>query len=657
MPARSCRITLRLTLFLVLVASAVGLPAQEVAPDVEWPTYGGDLASTRYSPLDQINADNFNELEVAWRFKTDSFGPRPEYNLQSTPLMVNRVLYSTVGSRRAVVALDAITGEILWMHRLDEGERGEGAPRRLSGRGLAYRDDGGAGQIFYVTPGYRLIALDAATGRRIQGFGEAGIVDLKRNIDQDLDEMADIGLHAAPIVAGDTVIVGAAHFPGGAPTTKEKPKGYVRGFDATTGERLWIFHTLPQGDDFGNDTWFGDSWRYTGNTGVWGQITVDAELGMAYLPVEDSTGDYYGGHRHGDNLFSASIVAVDLETGERVWHFQTIHHDIWDWDLPCAPVLVDITVDGRDIKAVVQPSKQGWLYVFDRATGEPVWPIEEQPVPAGDVPGEWYAPTQPYPTKPPPIDRQGFGPDDLIDFTAELRAEAERLLSRFRYGSVYEPPSVATAEGTLGTVQMPNSTGGVNWPGGSVDPETGIFYQYSKTEIGSIGLVNDPERSNMDFIRGLPPGISRRDAALRVDGIPIVKPPWGRITAVDLNKGEILWQVAHGETPDNVRNHPALEGLPIPRTGQPGRVGTLITKALVVAGDGGGFTNEDGVRGAMLRAYDKMSGEEVGAVFMPARQSGSPMTYRVDGVQYIVVAISEGGHPGELMAFRLPEVP
>ncbi len=651
---RSFRITLYLILLLALVVARVGLQAQEVPADVEWPTYGGDLASTRYSPLDQINAENFNELEVAWRFKTDNFGPRPEYNLQSTPLMVNGVIYSTVGSRRAVVALDAVTGEILWMHRFDEGERGEAAPRRLSGRGLAYRDNGIAGQIFYVTPGYQLIALDAVTGRLMQDFGDNGIIDLKQNIDQDLDELADIGLHATPIVVGDIVIVGAAHFTGGAPVTKEKPKGYVRGFNATTGKRIWIFHTLPQGDEFGNDTWLGDSWRYTGNTGVWAQITVDAELGMAYLPVEDATGDYYGGHRHGDNLFSASIVAINLETGERVWHFQTTHHDIWDFDLPCAPVLVDITVEGRDIKAVVQPSKQGWLYVFNRETGEPVWPIEEQPVPAGDVPGEWYSPTQPYPTKPPPIDLQGFGPDDLIDFTPELRAEAEKLLSRFKYGSVYEPPSIATAEGTLGTVQMPGSTGGVNWPGGSVDPETGIFYQYSKTQLQTLGMINDPERSNMDFIRGLPPGISRRDAALRIEGIPIVKPPWGRITAVDLNKGEILWQVAHGETPDNIRNHSALEGLTIPRTGQPGRVGTLVTKALVIAGDGGGFTNEDGIRGAMLRAYDKMSGEEVGAIFMPARQSGSPMTYRVDGVQYIVVAISEGGYPGELMAFRLP---
>ena len=333
---------------LTLLVSAPAAPAQP-AGDLEWPTYGGDLASTRYSPADQITADNFADLELAWTLSTDNFGPEPEYNLQSTPLMVGGVLYTTAGTRRAVVAADAATGELLWTHRLDEGERGAAAPRRLSGRGLAYRDDGGAGEIFYVTPGYQLIGLDAATGRRLAHFGDDGVVDLKLTLDQDIDPVTgEVGLHAAPIVAGDTIVVGAAHLPGGRPRSMRNVKGHIRGFDAGTGERKWIFHTVPGADEFGNDTWLGDSWRYTGNTGVWGQMTVDAELGIAYFATEMPTNDYYGGHRHGDNLFSDSLVAVDLETGERLWHFQFIHHDVWDWDLPCAPILVDITVDGRE---------------------------------------------------------------------------------------------------------------------------------------------------------------------------------------------------------------------------------------------------------------------------------------------------------------------
>ena len=640
-----------------LLCTAVGASAQqEGTQNGEWPAYGGDVANTRYSPLDQITAENFNDLELAWRFKTDNFGPSPEFSFQSTPLMVGGIVYTTAGSRRAAVALDAETGEILWLHRLDEGERGEGAPRRLSGRGLAYRDDGGNGQIFYVTPGYRLIGLDAATGNRLAGFGTDGIVDLKLELDQEIDLVTgEIGLHATPIVVGDTIVVGAAHLPGGTPKSMENVKGYVRGFDVRTGARKWIFHTIPQSDEFGNDTWLGDSWRYTGNTGVWGQVSIDPELGMAYLPVEMPTNDYYGGHRHGDNLFSDSLVAVDLETGERVWHFQITHHDVWDWDLPAAPILADITVDGRDIKAVALPTKQAWVFVFDRETGEPVWPIEEQPVDPSDMPGEVLAPTQPIPTKPPAFDQQGIGPDDLVDFTPELRERALEILNRYRYGpSLYTPPSVATADGTFGTLQVPASTGGANWPGGSLDPETGIYYQYSKTEVTALGLVNDPERSDMNFIRGRPRDINAEQAALNVEGIPIVRPPWGRITAIDLNAGEILWQVPHGETADNIRDHPLLEGVEVPRTGRPGRVGTLVTKTLVIAGDGGTFTNDEGQEGAMLRAYDKMSGAEVGAVFMPARQSGSPMTYMLDDKQYIVVAVSGGGHAGELLAFRLP---
>ena len=322
-----------------LSATIVPVSGQEKLGDQEWRTYGGDLASTRYSPLDQIEGSNFHELEIAWQFKTDNLGPRPESRFQSTPLVIDGVLYSTGGSRRTVFALDAETGELLWIHRIDEGERGEAAPRRLSGRGLTYwREGSELGRIIYVTPGYQMVALDAANGRPVSSFGNDGIIDLKEGLDQELDPItAEVGLHAAPIVADGVILVGAAHLPGGAPATKEKPKGYFRGFDARTGKRLWIFHTIPQPGELGHDTWLNDSWRYTGNTGVWGQVSVDQELGIVYLPVEMPTGDYYGGHRHGDNLFADSLVALDLHTGERIWHFQTIHHDVWDWDLPCAP--------------------------------------------------------------------------------------------------------------------------------------------------------------------------------------------------------------------------------------------------------------------------------------------------------------------------------
>ncbi len=643
---------------LIFIWATVTLPAEETDPRSEWRTYGGDLASTRYSPLDQINHDNFSDLEVAWRLKTDNFGPTPEYNFESTPLMVNGTIYTTAGSRRFVVAADAETGELFWMHRLDEGERGEAAPRKLSGRGLAYWDNGGAGHIVYVTPGYRLIALEADTGKRVITFGNDGIVDLKQGMDQEIDPITgEAGLHATPTVAGDIIIVGAAHLPGSQPASMKNIKGYIRGFDARTGERRWIFHTIPGADEFGNDTWLNDSWRYTGNAGVWGQMSVDEELGIAYLPTEMPTNDYYGGHRHGDNLFSDSLVAVDLETGERIWHFQFIHHDVWDWDLPCAPILADVRIAGRPgiTKIVAQPTKQSWLYIFDRITGEPIWPIEERPVKPSDVPGESLSPTQPFPTKPPAYDRQGVTVDDLIDFTPELRNKAVQLIKNFRAGPIFTPPSVADANGTFGTLTLPNVGGGTNWPGGSLDPETGILYQYSWTQIINIGLVNDPEKSDMNYIRGLPRDLSPARAALTVDGLPLVKPPWGRISAIDLNKGEILWQIPHGETPDYVRKHPALQGLTIPRTGSRGRIGTLVTKTLIIAGDAVSSTTPSGEEGAMLRAYDKNTGDEVGAILMPARQSGSPITYMINDSQYIVVAISSGGHPGELIAFRLNE--
>jgi quinoprotein glucose dehydrogenase len=640
----------------MLLTMAISLFAQTGAKNGEWRSYGGDLGNTHYSALSQISAANFGKLEVAWRFKTDNLGPRAEFNLESTPLMVGGILYSTAGSRRSVAAVDAATGELLWVHGENEGQRAAVAPRRLSGRGLAYWTDGREERIIYVTPGYRLMALNAKTGAPIPSFGTNGAVDLKLDDDQTIDLMSDeIGLHAAPAVAGDVVIVGAAHKAGDIPKTKSNVKGYVRGFDVRTGKRLWIFHTIPKPGEFGYNTWGKDSADYTGNTGLWGQISVDEELGMAYLPIESATGDFYGGHRPGNGLFGESIVAVDLKTGVRKWHYQLVHHGVWDMDIPCAPILVDIRVNGRLVKALAQPTKQAFLYVLNRETGQPIWPIEEKPVEQSTVPGEKSSPTQPIPSKPPAYDKQGSSMDDLIDFTPELRAEAIKIASRYKMGPVFTPPAEAKPEGPLGTLAMATYSGGTNWPGGSFDPETGILYVYSQRLMNAIGLVKpDPSRSDMNYVLGKLPGENGAPPPLDVQGLPLIKPPYGSISAIDLNKGEILWQVAHGETPDNVRNHPALKGVNIPRTGRAGLVGTLVTRTLVIAGESGVATMPNGQRGAYLRAYDKATGKEVGAVPMPVGQTGTPMTYMLNGRQYVVLAIGGAGFPGEFIAFRLP---
>ena len=643
------KMRMQLIAFSIILLSITTLKHSQ-AQDQEWRTYGGDLASTRYSPLDAITGENFNQLEVAWEFDTSNFGPSPEFNFQSTPLMVNRTIYTTAGNRRAVVALDASSGEILWMSRLDEAERASNAPRRLSGRGLAWWDDGSdKGRIIYVTPGYQMIALNAASGERIENFGIDGIVDLKQEFDQDLDlTTGEVGLHAAPIVANGVIVIGSAFRAGRMPTSREKPKGHVRGYDARTGNRLWIFHSIPQADEYGNDTWLNNSASYTGYGGVWAQMTIDAALNTVYLPTETATGDSYGGHRHGDNLFTNSVVALDLTSGERQWHFQTTHHDVWDWDIPAAPILLDLTIDGRNTAAIAQPVKQGFTFVFDRATGEPLFDIEEVPVPASDVPGERLSPTQPIPVKPPSFARQGLSDDELIDFTPELKAKAREILAQYRYGDIYAPPSLAEADdGTFGTLFMPSQTGGANWPGGAADPETGIMYIFSKSDVGRMSMSSRPERSDMDYIN-----LQLRTAPrLSVDGLPLIKPPYGQIVALDLNEGEKLWDVVHGETPDSIRNHPALAGLDIPPTGQAGRVGVLVTKTLVIAGDGGHYTNADGDQEALLRAYDKLTGRQLGSLSMPAQQTGSPMTYAIDGVQYLVVAISGSDVPGRLRVY------
>ena len=675
------------------IAAATVLVAQ-AGKDTEWPTYGGDLAGTRYRPLDQINASNFSKLEVAWRFKTDNLGTRPEFKLEGTPLMIRGVLYATGGTRRSVIALDAATGEMLWMHGEREGARGAAAPRQLSGRGLAYWTDGKEERIIYVTPGYRLIALDAKTGVPIASFGKAGAVDLKLEADQTiLPDLTtgEIGLQSAPVVAKDTVIVGAAFREGMTPRTVRNNKGYVRGYDVRTGKRLWIFHTIPVKGEFGYDTWLNGSAENTGNTGVWTQITVDEQLGLVYLPVESPTSDYYGGHRPGNNLYGESLVCVDLKTGQRKWHFQLVHHPIWDMDISSAPILADINVNGRAVKAVAQPSKQGFLYVLDRVTGQPVWPINERPVEKGTVPGEWYSPTQPIPSKPPNYSRNGVFIEDLIDFTPTLRDEARTIVSKYKIGPVYTPPVASTIGGPWATLTMGTAAGGTNWPGGSYDPDNHNVVVYACNScVTPIGLIKPPkEVSEADYLLGTAgqevrfrtgPGegagadaprggaaaaparaaagrggaVISNPPALTVQGLPLVKPPYSTISAINLDRGEIVWQIPHGETPDAVRNHQALKGLKIPRTGQPGyNIGTLVTKGLVVAGDGQ-ITTVAGVRGAKLRAYDKSNGKEVGSVQMPAPQSGSPMTYMQNGKQYIVVAVSGGPYSGEYIAYSLP---
>jgi len=684
-PGRESKVPTALVVTALLFLSTLAAAAQETNKSGEWPTYAADLAGTRYRPLDQINASNFSKLEVAWRFKTDNLGNRPEYKLEGTPLMVNRRLYATAGSRRAVIALDPATGELLWVHGEREGARGAAAPRQLSGRGLAYWSDGKEERILYITPGYRLICLDAKTGSPIPSFGNNGAVDLKADDDQTfLPDITtgEIGFQSAPIVAKDTVIVGAAFREGFTPKSMRNNKGYVRGFDVRTGKRLWIFHTIPKKGEFGYDTWLNGSAEYTGNTGMWTQLSVDEELGLVYLPIESPTGDFYGGHRPGNDLFGESLVCVDLKTGQRKWHFQLVHHPLWDMDISSAPILADVTIDGKPRKIVAQPSKQGFLYVFDRITGKPIWPIEERPVEQGNTPGEWYSPTQPFPTKPPAYARNGVSTDDLIDFTPQMREQAKTIVSKYHLGPVFTPPVVSQVSGPLATLTLGTASGGTNWPGASYDPETHTLYAFACNAcLTPLGLVQPPkEISDMKYVAGTAgqqvtmrtgpgenagadaptPARSPRPAAggyvpLNIDGIPLIKPPYGTITAINLDRGEIVWQVAHGETPDVIRNHPALKGLDIPRTGQTTyNVGTLITKTLVIAGDGQVTTTPDHPRGALLHGYDKTTGKEVGSVYLPAPQSGSPMTYMIDGKQYIVVAVSGGAYSGEYIAFTLP---
>lgn len=633
-------------------------PAGQGAVNGEWQAYGADIGSTKYTGLDQINAENVNSLEVVWRrpalddyYRNLNPNQRFSANWNGAPIVKDGIAYITNGVG-LVEAFDPGSGETIWTQEPTDGVEGlPGAPTR----GAAYWGDGNDERIF-VQRGTYLYALHPDTGEAIEEFGENGRVSLQL-IPAEFERFRWGGV---PMVVRDVVVIGQAM--SDTFSNKEAFRGDVHAFDARTGELRWTYNTIPQEGQFGTDTWQDRSWSYTGHAPVWALFSADEELGMVYMPISSSTNDMYGGHRLGDNLFSQSIVAVDAETGDRVWHYQTVHHGLWDYDPPAAPILMDITVEGRDIKAVAQLTKQAFVFVFDRETGEPVWDIEERPVPQSDVPGEVTAATQPFPTRPAPFDRQGAVEENLIDFTPELRAEALEIFNNYVTGPLFTPPSIRVENGTQGTIQLPGSQGGADVQGAAFDPDTGYLYIPSITSPFVADLLpGDPEVTNLTYTKG-----ARRWIA-GPQGLPLFKPPYGRITAIDMNTGEHVWMVPNGYGPVN---NPAIAHLNIEKLGVPGRPTPLLTSTLLFLGEG--LTNQrPGGRippnmpveiatnsgGPHFRAYDKNTGEVIWETVLEAGTTNAPVSYMHEGKQYILVSIGDRSHNPELLAFAFPEEP
>lgn len=645
----------------IVALMAVTVAAQHGAQSGEWRSHGGDPASTKYAPLDQITKANVSHLRIAWRrpavdpsLVRDVPNFSFSHDFRATPLMVDGVLYGSNGVG-LIEAFNPGTGETLWVQQPfpDEPQRGL---RGNSTRGIAHWRAGTDRRLFVIRGEY-LIALDPGTGRPVTTWGDAGRVNLRRGLGPRASTYSS---SSGPQVCGDVVMAGAQMTD--APQTRVQPPGDVQAFDVRTGTSRWAFHVIPQPGEVGNETWEHDSWAYSGQANLWSLISVDEELGLAYFPLTSATNDMYGGHRLGNNLFANTLVCVRCATGQRVWHYQIVHHDLWDYDLPAAPVLADITVGGRRIKAVVQVTKQAFAFVFDRTNGQPVWPIEERPVPGSDTPGERTSPTQPFPTKPPPFDRQGVTVDDLIDFTPALRAEALQLVKQYRIGPLFTPPSIRGdgPDATKGTVQLPGSVGGADWQGAAFDPDTGMLYVVSITGPFVADLVKgDPERTDLNYVpgrRAYPPG---------PQGLPLLKPPYGRITGIDLNKGDIVWMTPNGDGP---RHHPLLKGMNLPALGNPGRGGLLVTKTLLFVGEGDPVMVRAGSRlrpemplsiapgagGRKLRALDKATGAVLWETEFTAGTTGAPMTYMFAGKQYIVVAIGGADANAEYIALALP---
>jgi len=639
-----------LTALLLIAALARPCAAQSM-PDGEWWYWGGDERSSRYTPLDQIDATNFEELEVVWRWKAANYGPEPDFIYRATPLYVKGRLYAVAGQRRTVVSIDPATGETLWMWRMKENPRWEASTRKNYGKGVAYAEVDGRDVIYVITPGYYLVALDADTGVPIPYFGMNGIVDLHTGlgpytVHPDLGTLpyGDITSSSPPIVVNGVIVVGNSHDRGYYPDRKENIPGHIRGYDARTGEMKWIFHVLPQPGEPGHDTWEGDSWTYTGNISAWAPLSADSERGLVFIPTDTPSNDYYGGDRLGQNLYGTSLIALNAATGERAWHFQMVHHDVWNMDNPNAPKVMDVTVAGVLTPIVVETTKQGFAYVFNRETGEPVWPIEERAVPRSDIPGEVSWPTQPFPTRPAPFEMQGMTEDNLIDFTPELRLQALEIANQYRMGPLFTPPSLAEApDGTQGAFVVPGANGGANIPGGSsVDPENGYLFVASQRGHSVISMVPGATRgSNAGYVSLGPGGVRGPQ------GLPLLRPPFGSITAYDMNSGDIMWQIPNGDTPENVRDHPALQGVELPNTGKNSHANILTTRTLMIYGEGRG-------QDPILHAVDKRTGREVGRLEIPATTNTAPMSYLHDGRQFIILAVAGAGVEAEFVALALP---
>jgi quinoprotein glucose dehydrogenase len=672
--AHAKRLTAAVSILGIGAAIVAAAGSQAPQPRAEWRYYGGDKGFTRYSALDQINRDNVKNLRIAWRRPAVSarmMAAFPDLTLnaylRATPIAIDGVLF-TQDAHGLVIALDGETGGTIWEQQPFAATKDEAVGS--STRGVDYwRGGSGNGdrRIFAIRAEY-LYALDAATGQPVQKFGSQGRVSLRFADRQPL--AGRFNDSTGPLVLGNVVVVtGNTAGAGDGGNRKEAASEDVRGFDAETGTLLWTFHVVPRPGEFGHESWGNDSWKVAGDLGAWNPMTADAELGYVYVPLSSPTAAWYGGWRPGDNLFANSLVALDVKTGKRVWHFQTVHHDLWDWDNIGPPMLGEITVDGRRIKAVMQANKAAFLYVLDRTNGRPVWPIEERRVPQSTVPGERSSPTQPFPTKPPAFDLQGISDNDLIDYTPALKERARTIAKQYVMGPVFTPPSVPSGQsgGTKGTLVQPGAWGSANWNTGAFDPETGYYYAISQT----MGPANraawkqtDPG-ATMEYADFVPtPGRADQPAsqsppstvdAISIDGLPIIKGPYGRITAIDLNRGVHVWMTPNGDGP---RFHPLLKDLNLPPLGYPNRAAPLLTKTLLFLGEGSnaisGTANVDWAWGTKFRAYDKATGAVIWETELPSGTTAGPMTYMVNGKQFIVVSVGARGQPSEYVALSLP---